>query len=194
MPKVSAEHREQVRRRLLDAARTVVVRDGPEGATTRGILEQAGVSAGTLYNYFASKDELFEALIEDVLRGEATILAATDEGLTAFVRLLMAEPDNPALAWFRGRMSTDADQRAAQHRINDYVVGLFGPMVAAEQSSGELAAELDADALVELVDILHDGMNRRNALGTFVTSYERVGAALLAVFTSGVYRSERSGA
>lgn len=190
MPKVSAEHREGVRRRLLDAAKRVVLRDGHEGATTRAILDEAGMSAGTLYNYFASKEELFEALIEDTLGRDATAITTTEDGLIAFVTELMSQPDNPALAWFRGRMSTDADRRETQRHLNAYIVGLFSPAAKQEQAGGTLDAQLDIGALVEMVDIIHDGMNRRNALGTFVTSYERVGAALLAVLTNGAYERE----
>lgn len=190
MPKVSAEHREQVRRRLLDAAKRVVLRDGHEGATTRAILDEAGMSAGTLYNYFPSKEELFEALIEDTLQREATVVDASDDGLIAFVTELMEQPDTPALAWFRGRMSTDPDRQDTQRRLNASIVGLFSPAAKQEQAAGTLDAGLDVDALVELVDLVHDGMNRRNALGTFVTSYERVGAALLTVLTNGAYERE----
>lgn len=192
MPKVSDEHRERVRRRLLDAAKVVVLRDGHERATTRAILDEAGMSAGTLYNYFPSKAELFEALIEDVVGDNATMLAATDEGLVEFVAELMAQPDTPAMSLFRGHLSTDPDQLAAQRRLNAYIVGLFSPMATQEQADGVLGNDLDAQALVELVDIVHDGMNRRNALGTFVTSYERVGTALLAVLTHGAFERERS--
>lgn len=188
MPKVSAEHRERVRRRLLDAARAVVVRNGPEGATTRAILDEAGVSAGTLYNYFPSKDELFEALIEELLLGQAAALRVTDGGLRAFVESILVEPDRPDLAWFRGRMSTDPDQQAAQRRLNEYIVELFSSMVADEQAAGALPADLDGPALVELVDILQDGMNRRIAVGTFVTSYERVGAVLLSLLNGAMER------
>jgi AcrR family transcriptional regulator len=182
MPKVSAEHREQVRQRLLDAARAVVLRDGAEGATTRAILDEAGVSAGTLYNYFPSKEALFEALIQETLLGNVAVLAVVEDGLRGFVDSIFTTPDVPALAWFRGRMSTDPDRRATQARLNQYIVELFSGMVADEQAAGGLPADLDAPALVELLDIVHDGMNRRFAVGTFVTSYERVGAALRAVF------------
>jgi len=187
VPKVSAEHREKVRRRLLDAARTVVERDGHEGATTRAILDEAGMSAGTLYNYFSSKDELFEALVEDVVSRNVEFFDVADAGMAAFVGLLMEKPDSPAMAWFRGRMSTDPELRAAHQRLNRYLVDLFTPMVRAEQSTGVLDGVVDPAALVELVDILFDGMNRRHALDTFVTSYEQVGAAFLAVLARGVF-------
>ena len=103
MPKVSAEHREQVRRRLLDAARRVVVRDGHEGATTRAILAEAGLSAGSLYNYFSSKEELFEALFEDLIVENLTLLAAAAGPGVALARLLRggaplgARPPSPGL-------------------------------------------------------------------------------------------------
>jgi AcrR family transcriptional regulator len=192
LPKVSAEHRENVRRRLLDAARAVVLREGPTGATTRAILDEARVSAGTLYNYFSSKEELFEALIEDELGANVAILGAIDEGMVAFVDELMSEPDNPALAWFRGRMSTDPELLRAVTRLNRYIVEVFAPMVAAEQRAGSLDDDLDPEALVELVDLVHEGMNRRHVLGTFVTSYERVGAALLSVMTGGAFNDGRN--
>jgi AcrR family transcriptional regulator len=184
VPKVSAEHRERVRRRLLDAARTVVVREGPEGTTTRAILDEAGVSAGTLYNYFASKAELFEALAEDLLLGEAAVLRGTDESLRDFVGAIFATPDNPAFAWFRGRMSTNPDVQAAQRRLNEYIVGLFAPMVREEQAAGTLPADLDPEAVVELIDLLFDALNRRHAVNSYVTSFERVGTALLQILNT----------
>jgi AcrR family transcriptional regulator len=51
MPKVSAEHKEAVRDRLLEATRRCLTRRGYEGTTVRDIATEAGVSIGTLYNY-----------------------------------------------------------------------------------------------------------------------------------------------
>ena len=191
MPKVSAEHREKVRRRLLDAASAVIARDGHEGATTRAILDEADMSAGTLYNYFSSKEELFEALVEDVVSVNVALFDIQEAGVQQFVEMLMREPDSPAMAWFRGRMSTDPDLQSSYRRLNRYILDVFVPKVREEQTAGRLDGETDAEALVELVDILFDGMNRRHALDTFVTSYERVGAAFLAMVDRSVI-TERS--
>ena len=103
----------------------------------------------------------------------------------------MREPDSPAMAWFRGRMSTDPDLQSSYRRLNRYILDVFVPKVREEQTAGRLDGETDAEALVELVDILFDGMNRRHALDTFVTSYERVGAAFLAMVDRSVI-TERS--
>ncbi|HWG04790.1 MAG TPA: TetR/AcrR family transcriptional regulator [Beijerinckiaceae bacterium] len=50
-------------RQILEGARQVFLADGFDGASMNDIARIAGVSKGTLYVYFASKEALFEALI-----------------------------------------------------------------------------------------------------------------------------------
>ena len=54
------------RRQIMEGARQVFLSAGFDGASMNDIARAAGVSKGTLYAYFNSKDELFEAII----RGE----------------------------------------------------------------------------------------------------------------------------
>jgi AcrR family transcriptional regulator len=49
---------------ILDAAAHVLVKEGIEHATTNRIAEVAGVSIGSLYQYFPSKDALISSLLE----------------------------------------------------------------------------------------------------------------------------------
>jgi AcrR family transcriptional regulator len=49
---------------ILEAAAQVLVDRGFDGASTNRIAEVAGVSVGTLYQYFPNKDAVFVALIE----------------------------------------------------------------------------------------------------------------------------------
>lgn len=59
---------------VLKAAAQVFARRGYAGATTNHIAERAGVSIGTLYEYFPSKDALLVALMEAHIReGEAVL-------------------------------------------------------------------------------------------------------------------------
>jgi AcrR family transcriptional regulator len=184
VPRVSDAHKEQVRQRLIDAARRVVFRDGHEGATTRAILAEAGMSAGALYTYFASKEELFEALAEQVIDGNIALFGATAAPgadaatvLRSFATDVLTQPDtSPALTHFRGRMASDPDVRAAIARFNRYLVTTFAGVIAVAQSDGTFPADVDAEAFVELFDIIVEGLNRRDVLGTFATSFERVGA------------------
>ena len=49
---------------IIEAAAQVLQGYGYRGATTNRIAERAGVSVGTLYQYFNNKDEIFDALIQ----------------------------------------------------------------------------------------------------------------------------------
>ena len=51
------------RRQIMEGARTVFLSAGFDGASMNDIARAAGVSKGTLYAYFTSKDQLFEAII-----------------------------------------------------------------------------------------------------------------------------------
>ena len=54
---------EQVRRHILEAARRVIDTHGLAAAATRAIAREAGVSSGTVYNYFAHHTQLLAASI-----------------------------------------------------------------------------------------------------------------------------------
>ena len=50
---------------LLEYARELADSEGLEAVNIRSIAGKAGVAAGTVYNYFAGKDEILLALTED---------------------------------------------------------------------------------------------------------------------------------
>ena len=52
------------RRQVLDAAATCFRRSGFHGASMSEISKAAGMSAGHIYNYFASKDAIIAAFVE----------------------------------------------------------------------------------------------------------------------------------
>jgi AcrR family transcriptional regulator len=95
------------RRQIMDGARSVFLGSGFDGASMNDIARAAGVSKGTLYAYFNSKDELFEAIIRGEYAQSAERLCTfrregdVREMLMDFgVRLIsrMAEPGTRALA------------------------------------------------------------------------------------------------
>lgn len=64
---------------IIEASAQVLERRGYQGATTNRIAERAGVSVGTLYQYFNNKDEIFNALIE---RETRLFLKAIEESIS----------------------------------------------------------------------------------------------------------------
>jgi AcrR family transcriptional regulator len=60
----SPEDREKLRIRILDAARTLFVERGIEAVSMREIAKQINYSATTLYNHFADKESLLQAVCD----------------------------------------------------------------------------------------------------------------------------------
>ncbi len=67
---------------VVEASARVLVREGYGRATTNRIAEAAGVSVGTVYQYFRDKDEIFDALL--------------DRESKRVVEALLAVPPDPA--------------------------------------------------------------------------------------------------
>lgn len=72
------ERSRQTVKAILEATSQVLVQRGYEGATTGAVVERAGVSIGTLYQYFPNKESLVAALIDGHVR---EVLAVVEETL-----------------------------------------------------------------------------------------------------------------
>jgi AcrR family transcriptional regulator len=129
------------RRRVLDAATRVAVREGPGAVTIDAVVTEAGMSRGGVLYHFPSKDALLQALVDqdiDVVRemtglasGEAATrpreqrVRAYYEACTAWpperghVALAVALANNPALlhTWAQVQRDLDgADTADAAHQ------------------------------------------------------------------------------
>lgn len=71
--RATPRRREVTRERLLDAARTLLVREGLHGVSVERLCDEAGFTRGAFYSNFETKDELVVALVE---REQRTILDA----------------------------------------------------------------------------------------------------------------------
>jgi AcrR family transcriptional regulator len=137
------------RRQIMDGARTIFLSAGFDGASMNDIAREAGVSKGTLYAYFTSKDELFEAIIRAEKAQYAERLCVFKrEGdvrdmLTDFgVRLIrrMSDPGTLAL----GRVVIAAAEKFPHVGRAFYEAG---PLYGATRLAAELSALEAAGAL-----------------------------------------------
>ena len=64
--RTQAERREATRTALLAAARQLFAEKGYAGAGREEIVARAGVTRGAMYHHFASKHELFRAVVEEL--------------------------------------------------------------------------------------------------------------------------------
>lgn len=77
-PRLKDRLREATHAAILDAAEQVYVRHGFEGGRMEQVAASAGVSVGTLYNYFADRRALVGSLLE---ARRAELLRRVDESL-----------------------------------------------------------------------------------------------------------------
>jgi TetR/AcrR family transcriptional regulator len=122
------QHHELSRAQLLDAAEEVFGRKGFHDATLKEVAELAEFSVGSVYSFFANKDDLFRQIF--VRRG--------DQFMTAL----------------RGALSDEAPPLDQLHRLVDLEVGFFrehphfGRLFLRYSSATMMSVERPADAAV----------------------------------------------
>jgi AcrR family transcriptional regulator len=67
VPRVSEEHLAARRRQILDAARACFARNGFHATSMQDVVVESGLSMGAVYRYFKSKDDLIQAIAEEVV-------------------------------------------------------------------------------------------------------------------------------
>jgi AcrR family transcriptional regulator len=91
--------KEEVRRRIVAAARAELATSGLEKTTLAHVASRAGTSIGNLYKYFAGKDELYAAAVPgEVARELARLLCARASALGATRDPSTLDADHPYLA------------------------------------------------------------------------------------------------
>jgi len=153
-------------RQILDGAATAFAQGGYEGASMSHIAAMAGVSKGTLYNYFAGKKDLFAAFVhrectqrlmlmfeevDESASAEATLLwigrrivdmLVSESGLLIY-RMVVAETRKfPELA----EAFYDAGPRRALHRMAE--------LIDRQTASGQLAVPDAAFAAEQLFALM----------------------------------------
>ena len=91
MPKV-VDH-DQYRKALLNQCFDLFAEHGYASLTTRQIAKALGVSTGTLYYYFPSKEDLFMQLIEELTTQDLLRASAEIEGLSSLRERILALGD-----------------------------------------------------------------------------------------------------
>lgn len=104
------------REQIIDGAKRVFMRMGFDAASMNDVTREAGVSKGTIYVYFQSKEDLFAALIDrekgrfaeelrDILAHAETVEEGLSQFATAFVRQILFTDMIPAMRTVIGVLS-----------------------------------------------------------------------------------------
>src|SRR4051812_44981114 len=81
MVRYGKEHKQETRQRIVEQAGRRFKRDGLDGSGIATLMKDAGLTNGTFYAYFASKDELIATAVADQMRAQhANIVAHAAPG------------------------------------------------------------------------------------------------------------------
>jgi AcrR family transcriptional regulator len=156
---------EETRRRILDAARRVLMDEGLERFTTRRVAEVADVSHGMCHYYFVDKNDLVRALIEQArsdwvnpLEQLATENGSAEQRIRSVIAW-MAEPATVevmrvhlALFWFALKDDALKEQLAAEYKSwRAHFVALFIEL-GKEQDLKDFDAERVGEAFASAAD------------------------------------------
>lgn len=153
-PSPTRQRRKEARpQELLDAALELFVEKGFAATRSEEVATRAGVSKGTLYLYYPSKEELLKAVIRHNLTGliaEGTELIDAYEGSSAELLTLMMR------TWW--------------HRVsNTPASGIFKIMMSEARNFPELAAFYNAEVIAPAEAMIRRALQRGAERGEFRT-------------------------
>jgi AcrR family transcriptional regulator len=178
MPKITEAQRETRRQQILDAALRCFSRDGFHNTTTADIVRESGVSQGTLYLYFATKDDIIVALADDRHQGELLIAALIEgepdpvEGLIQLLELHGGSLNDPRRADGR-RVSIQGWAEALRSPVvRASVIGGVASvreeivrLIVRGQATGVFREDADAEAFARTLIALFQGLSLQAAWG-----------------------------
>jgi AcrR family transcriptional regulator len=150
----------QTRRKLLDAARSMLAGDTVQQASIQDITEAADVGFGSFYNHFTSKAELFEAAVADALEETGQLLdelssamvdpaAAFAQSVRLAARLGRTRPEIARVLVRHGMSFIDSADGLAPRALRDITAGVEAgrfqvenPRLALAVTGGSLLATL----------------------------------------------------
>ncbi len=103
--KISKQEKEQTRRKIVDAAVSLIIKKGYSKVTMRSIARKAGIGDATIYKYFPGKEKLLVAYYE--ICAEDTVLALQE--IDAFEEYDLQEKMQVLLDTYLGRMIADRE-------------------------------------------------------------------------------------
>lgn len=199
MPKISDAQRESRRQQILDAARRCFSRDGFHATTTADIVRESGVSQGTLYLYFQTKDDIIVALADDRHQAEAFLHAVAQsepdpaEGLALLFELYGRSLGDPARAAQR-RVGVQGWGEALRNPVIHASVTAGVEQVRREivrlvqrgQASGQFRADVAPDAAARTLIAMFQGLTLQAAWGDRI-DVEAVGRLIRDMIRGGLF-------
>jgi TetR/AcrR family transcriptional regulator, transcriptional repressor of aconitase len=194
MPRVAESYLQARRRQIMDAAITCFAREGFHRTTMQDIVSETGLSAGAIYRYFRSKEDIVAAVAAEHHAAEAAAFAevsTSDDVAAALCRLVHVS---------LGRLADPAEQQWRRVTVqvwgealrNDRVMGIvrggldepvaiLAALFRRGQRDGRLPQELDADGAARVCASIFQGLVLQQAWDPKLDVDACIGAVLALV-------------
>lgn len=170
MPKITVQREEATRQAILVAARDTFVAKGFHEATTHDVARAAGLSVGSIYTYFASKDDLIrecvlaankaenDAVLRDI-RSDGSAQTRISRAIAGWYRFTIEAPGVPtflAEAWAAASRKPLIRDMVAQRR--ERIATVATVVLQQGVAAGELAPGFDVETAARALGSLLDGV------------------------------------
>lgn len=179
-PRVTTEHEQGQRARILDAAVACFSRAGVRRTSIQDICDEAGLSKGGLYTYFKAKEEIMAAVVEQSLElsldrakaaaaGPGTPLQKLDRIAGAFAEALLTgavAPDHSSQLLLEVWAEASKDDRLRALCARGFVRwrAFLADLLVQAQAQGQLRPDVDAQALAAIFVAVFDGLGLQEAI------------------------------
>src|SRR3712207_3476985 len=148
--------------RVLDAAETLIAKEGYEKLTTTGVAQAAGLPPSAFYRWFSDKDDLVSALLmrhnarldEHIAAAVAELdqAAWTEVARTTFLTVIEYYRRNPShhILWFEARLGA-----AARRQVHEHTARLAQALLEQARAGGFAPAGAtleDMKLIIEIAD------------------------------------------
>ena len=177
MPRVDADYLEARRRQIMDAAVTCFGREGFHRTTMQAIITETGLSAGAIYRYFRSKEDIVAAIAAQHHAPEAAALDAATRStdvvgsLAALVRASLGRlADRKEQRWRRVTVQVWAealrDRRimAIVREGLDEPIATISALIRRGQRDGTFPRGIDPDGAARVFASIFQGLVLQQAL------------------------------
>ncbi|WFF05024.1 TetR/AcrR family transcriptional regulator [Micromonospora sp. WMMD1076] len=172
MPRVSEQYRADRRSEILVAAARLFAINGFHATSMADVIAECGLSAGAVYRYFRSKEELIAAAAEEAL-------SAADE----VFQNLLADSATPSPEQALTAIITTIDERIVDRQITGVDVTRIGVQVWAEALRSPMLAARAGEVYRRLRDNYAEVIRRWQAAGNTPADVmpDQVAAAMLSL-------------
>ncbi|SEL11674.1 ScbR family autoregulator-binding transcription factor [Rhodococcus maanshanensis] len=172
---VRQERAEATRKAVLGAAANVFARFGYANANLSEIIAESGVTKGSLYFHFASKEELARGVIDEgnsrVIAACAPLMDIRDPALETMIGLSYLVTDvaatDPIVAAMLRLHHEIGDHRGTGDNLVEFWQRENSNLVKRAIAEGDITAEAEADAIATFIfDALFGGRVAASATGS----------------------------